>query len=255
MGLEIVLVPLLKDNYAYLAHDEATGITACVDPAVAEPLLAAASSRGWVISQIINTHHHHDHTGGNAALAAATGARVTAPEAERDRIAHADAGISDGETYKIGETAFVAIATPGHTSGPISYYSAASGALFSGDTLFALGCGRLFEGTAAEMWASLKRLRALPDETLLYCGHEYTEANCRFALSVEPGNEALTLRAAEIASLRAAGTPTIPSTIGLERRTNPFLRADDPALQRQIGLGGADPAAVFAEIRRLKDVF
>jgi hydroxyacylglutathione hydrolase len=255
MALEIRLVPLLADNYAYLVHDPESGETAVVDPAEAGPVLDAAAASGWRIGKVLNTHHHGDHTAGNTAIVAATGATVLAPESERDRIEAVSVGIADGDVVRIGGVAFTAIATPGHTLGQISYYSDEARALFSGDTLFALGCGRVFEGTPPQLWRSLLRLRSLPDDTRVYCGHEYTQSNCRFALTIDPDNEILSRRAAGIAELRAAGLPTVPSTIGLERATNPFLRADEPSLHRHLGMVGADPADVFAEIRRRKDVF
>lgn len=255
MALDIRLVPLLTDNYAYLLHDSATGEAAIVDPSEAAPVLAAAAGLGWTLRHILNTHHHDDHIGGDAELVAETGAIVAAPEADRHRIAALKVGLKDGDTYKVGETVFEVFETPGHTSGHISLYCASDAALFSGDTLFALGCGRLFEGTAEQMWRSLDRLRKLPPETRIYCGHEYTQSNCRFALSIEPENEALQARAAEIQALRSLGEPTIPTTIGIELATSPFLRADVPSVQEAVGLAGADPVAVFAEIRRRKDKF
>ncbi|HLY54996.1 MAG TPA: hydroxyacylglutathione hydrolase [Stellaceae bacterium] len=255
MALDIRLVPLLTDNYAYLLHDYGADVTAVVDPAEAIPVLRAAESAGWHLQYVLNTHHHADHTGGNRGIVSATGATVAAPAAERDRIPEVTVRLKDGDTWQIGEASFLAIATPGHTLGQISYYSAGAKVVFTGDTLFALGCGRVFEGTPAQLWHSLLRLRALPDHTKIYCGHEYTEANCRFALTIEPENEALVRRADEIRRLRAAGLPTIPSTIGLERATNPFFRADEPSVQKTLGMAGADPEAVFAEIRHRKDIF
>jgi hydroxyacylglutathione hydrolase len=255
MPLEIRLLPLLKDNYGYLLNDPESGETAIVDPSEPEPVLAALAATGWRLTHILNTHHHFDHIGGNQALKAATGARIAGPAADRHRIPDLDTLLAEGDTYRIGTSTLRVIEVPGHTSGHIALFFDDDRALFSGDTLFALGCGRLFEGTAAEMWRSLVKLRALPGETRVYCGHEYTQSNCRFALSVEPGNAALAVRAEEITKLRSEGWPTIPSTIELECRTNPFLRADLPELQAAIGMAGAEPVAVFAELRRRKDSF
>lgn len=254
-ALEIVLVPALSDNYVYLLHDAGTGATAVVDPAEAEPVEAALAERGWTLSQIVNTHHHHDHIGGNDALKAKYGVPIVGPRSEAARIPGMDVTVGDGDTVDIiGHTATV-YETPGHTTGHIAFHIADSAALLCGDTLFALGCGRMFEGTPAQFWTSLSTLRSLPTETRIYCGHEYTQSNARFALSVDGGNAKLKARAEEIDRLRAAGRPTIPSTIGDELDTNPFLRADDPAMAAAVGMAGADPVAVFAEIRKRKDAF
>jgi hydroxyacylglutathione hydrolase len=254
-ALDIVLVPALSDNYVYLAHDAATGATAVIDPAEAEPVIAALEARGWRLTQIVNTHHHHDHIGGNEALKAKYGVPITGPRAERARIPGMDVTVGQGDTVEVaGHTATV-YDTPGHTSGHVAYHVADSRALFCGDTLFALGCGRMFEGTPQQFWSSLSALRGLPADTRIYCGHEYTQSNARFALSVDGENPKLKARAAEIDRLRAAGKPTVPSTIGEEVETNPFLRADDPAMAAAVGKVGADPATVFAEIRRRKDSF
>jgi hydroxyacylglutathione hydrolase len=255
MPLEIQLVPLLKDNYGYLLHDPESGEAAIVDPSEPEPVLAALAQNGWRLRHILNTHHHFDHIGGNQALKAATGARIAGPEADRHRIPDLDTGLAEGDTYRVGTRRFRVLEVPGHTSGHIALVFDGDHALFSGDTLFALGCGRLFEGTPAQMWRSLLKLRALPGETRVYCGHEYTQSNCRFAVAVEPANPTLAARSEEIARLCAEGRPTIPSTIELERRTNPFLRADLPEVQDAIGMAGAEPVAVFAELRRRKDSF
>ena len=222
--IEIVQIPALTDNYIYLVHDDG-GATAVVDPGVAEPVLAAAAARGWTISDIWNTHWHPDHTGGNLAVKAATGATITGPAAEAAKIAGIDRSVVEGDEVRLGGSRFAVLDVGGHTLGHNAYYAAADGVLFCGDTLFALGCGRLFEGTPAQMHASLSKLMALPDATRVYCAHEYTAANARFALVVEPGNAALQQRAAAITRLRADNLPTIPSTIGDERATNPFVRA------------------------------
>ena len=253
--LEIVLVPALSDNYVYLLHDRESGATAVVDPGEAAPVEAALAERGWTLTQIVNTHHHHDHTGGNADLKAKHGARLIGPRAEAARIAGMDRTVGEGDAVEIAGHRAVVYETPGHTSGHISLHISDSAALFCGDTLFALGCGRMFEGTPPQFWASLSTLRALPAETRVYCGHEYTQSNARFALSVDGGNAALRARAAEIDRLRAAGRPTVPSTLADELGTNPFLRADDPAMAAAVGMAGAEPSAVFAEIRRRKDAF
>jgi hydroxyacylglutathione hydrolase len=221
--MEIVQIPVLSDNYIYLAHDGAE--TAVIDPAVAEPVLAAAAARGWTITQILNTHWHPDHVGANLAIKAATGCRITGPAGEAAKIPGIDRAVADGDTVQVGGATGRVIDVPGHTAGHTAYYFGASGTLFCGDTLFALGCGRLFEGTPDQMSASLAKLMALPDDTAVYCAHEYTAANARFAVTVESDNAALGARVVEITALRAEGRPTVPSTIGYERATNPFVRA------------------------------
>lgn len=251
--LEIALIPALSDNYVYLAHDPASGATAVVDPAEAAPVLAALEQRGWTLTHILNTHHHADHIGGNEELKARFGVPIVGPRADAERIPGIDVEVGDGDTYDFAGHQARVFDTPGHTRGHIAFWFPDSEALFCGDTLFALGCGRLFEGTPQQMWDSLCKLRALPDATRVYCGHEYTQSNARFALTIEPDNEELRARAAAIDALRAKGEPTIPSTLGEEKRTNPFLRADVPEVQEAVGMAGADPAAVFGEIRKRKD--
>jgi hydroxyacylglutathione hydrolase len=255
MALEIVLVPLLRDNYAYLLHDAAAGVTGVVDPSEAEPVLRMAAERGWELTHVLNTHHHHDHTGGNLRLKQATGCIIVGPRADHDRIPGIDVAVQEGERFEFGKTYAEILFIPGHTRGHIAYWFQESAALFCGDTLFAMGCGRMFEGTAPQMWASLRKLRDLPPETRVYCGHEYTQNNARFALTVEPGNAALKQRALQVDEMRSRGAATIPSTIAEERATNPFFRADEPAMAAGVGLAGADPVVVFAEIRRRKDAF
>jgi hydroxyacylglutathione hydrolase len=255
MPLEIRLVPLLSDNYAYLLHDTASGEAAVVDPSEPQPVLAALDAAGWRLKHILNTHHHHDHTGGNHALKQATGAPVAGPEKDRHRIADLDHGLGEGSVYAIGASTFRVLEVPGHTSGHIALVFDEDLALFSGDTLFALGCGRLFEGTPAQMWHSLLKLRALPGAMRVYCGHEYTQSNCRFAVTIEPENHDLRERAKWIGERRAAGLPTIPSTLAEESRTNPFLRADCAELLAANGWAGRDPVEVFGELRRRKDNF
>lgn len=255
MTLDIRLVPLLSDNYAYLLRDAASGKSAIVDPSEAPPILALLGRLGMSLDYILNTHHHGDHSGGNLELKTATGAKVVGPAADRARIPGIDIVLADGETFDLGASKAVALDIPGHTRGHIAFWFAEDRAVFCGDTLFALGCGRMFEGDAPTMWRSLSRLAALPPETRVYCGHEYTEANARFALTIEPGNEELRSRTREVEALREQGKPTIPSTIGQERATNPFLRAGMPDLAAALGLSGVDPAAVFGAIRARKDRF
>ena len=254
-ALEVVQIPVLRDNYVYLAYDGATGACAAVDPAIAAPVLKVLDERGWRLSHILNTHHHQDHVGGNLELKRATGCTVVGNAEDAARIPGIDVRVRDGDRFAFGASTAEVIAVSGHTVGHIAYWFADAAALFCGDTLFALGCGRLFEGTPAQMWQSLSRLRALPGQTRVYCAHEYTEANAAFALTVAPANRVLVKRAAAVRAARRAGLPTVPSTMAEERQTNPFLRADDPALAEAAGLAGANPALVFAEIRRRKDHF
>ena len=252
---EIERIPVLQDNYVWLVHEPAANVTAVVDPSVAEPVLAAAKRRQWRITHILNTHHHPDHTGGNLEIKAATGCIIVGPSHDRDRIPGIDVEVSDGGTYDFGNERAEIFFVPGHTRGHIAYWFPGSDALFCGDTLFIMGCGRLFEGTPEQMWRSLSRLRALPETAKVYCAHEYTQSNARFALTVDPGNADLKARAAEVDRMRAAGQATVPGTLGQERKTNPFLRADTPGVAAAVGLAGAEPVKVFAEVRRRKDVF
>ena len=253
--LEIELLPARSDNYIYLVREPDTGTVAVVDPATPDPVIQALEARGVSLDLILNTHHHHDHIGGNDALKERYGAVIIGPRADKHRIPDLDFEVGDGDVVRVGDQTATVIETPGHTRGHIAFWFQESAALFCGDTLFVLGCGRLFEGTPEQMWQSLTRLRALPDETRIYCGHEYTLSNARFAVTVEPDNAALRARAEQITELRARNAPTIPSTLGEEKRTNPFLRADVPEMQAAIGMAGAEPAAVFAEIRSRKDAF
>lgn len=253
--LDIRQIPVLSDNYVYLIRDEDSGAVGVVDPAVAAPVLAEAERLGWKITHILNTHHHGDHVGGNREIQAATGCTIVGPRADRDRIPGIQIEVGDGDTYAFGDAEAQVFDVPGHTRGHIAFWFEGDDALFCGDTLFALGCGRMFEGTAPQMWNSLGKLRALPDATRVYCAHEYTQANARFALSVDGGNPDLVARANEIDATRARGEPTVPSLLGQEKATNPFLRADDPALAANVGLAGGDPVSVFAEVRSRKDSF
>ena len=253
--LEIELLPVLSDNYAYLVHDPGAGVTAVVDPPVVEPVLRRLAARGWKLDWILSTHHHSDHTAGNLELKEATGCRVAGARADEARIPGIDLKLAEGDRFSLGEAEAQVLETPGHTSGHISFWFGGSKALFCADTLFSLGCGRVIEGTHAQMWNSLSKLAALPDDTLAYCGHEYTQANARFALSVDADNPALQARAAEVDRQRAAGEPTVPTTIAAERAANPFLRAGDKAIRARLGMESASDAEVFAEIRRRKDRF
>lgn len=255
MALEILQIPVLSDNYVYLVHEPQAGLTAVVDPAVADAPLEMAAQRGWRITHILNTHHHHDHVGGNLAIQQETGCIIAGPRADRARIPGIGITLGDGDRYDFGAAQAEILDVPGHTRGHIAWWFAADAALFCGDTLFALGCGRLFEGTPQQMWASLLKLRALPDHAKVFCAHEYTQANARFALHVDGENPELIARAHGIDAARAALRPTVPSLLGEEKATNPFLRADDPVLAGRVGRDVAEPAAVFAEIRRLKDHF
>ena len=255
MGVIVDVFPARSDNYGYLVHDVATGRTASIDAPEAGPIRAALRARGWTLTDIFITHHHIDHVEAIPALKAEFGARVVGPRAEADKINDLDVLVGGGETIELGETTFAVYDTPGHTLGHIIFHDAVGGHLFSADALFSLGVGRMFEGTPGPMWAGVKALRELPDETLVYCGHEYTASNAKFALSIDPDNAALQQRAAEVTALREAGRPTIPFRLGEDKQANPFLRADDPILAAHYGLDGSDPAAVFAAIRKGKDTF
>lgn len=223
--IEVVRIPAREDNYIWLAHDDVSGETVVIDPADAAPVLAEAEKRGWKIGQIWNTHWHGDHIGGNAEIKAATGCTITGPAAEAGRIPTLDVPVGEGDRAWIGEVEALVMETPAHTAGHIAYYLPQAGLAFVGDTLFAMGCGRLFEGDAAQMFANMQRLAALPPETIVYCAHEYTQSNGRYALQLEPDNEALIGRMRDVDRMRARGEPTVPTTIALERATNPFMRA------------------------------
>ena len=239
--VEIVRIPALSDNYIWLIHDAASGETAVIDPAEAQPVLDAAAARGWAVGQIWNTHWHPDHTGGNAAIKAATGALVTGPAAEAAKIPTLDRQVAEGDTVRLGAIEATVLEVPAHTAGHIAFHLSTERAAFVGDTLFAMGCGRLFEGTAEQMHANLQRFATLPPETVVYCAHEYTLSNGRFALAAEPENEAIRKRMVSVETARAAGEATVPTTIALELATNPFIRASS--------------AARLAELRRWKDDF
>ena len=227
--LEVVRIPVLNDNYVWLLHDDASKETVVVDPAVAGPVLEAAQQRGWTISQIWNTHWHGDHVGGNAAIKAATGCTITGPAAEAGTIGTLDRMVREGDSVRIGAHRAAVLAVPAHTAGHVAYHLADDHMIFVGDTLFAMGCGRLFEGTAAQMFANMQRLAELPDDTIVYCAHEYTQSNGRFALTVEPDNAALHARMAQVDAARSRGEATVPTSIGQERATNIFMRARDVA--------------------------
>ncbi len=253
--LDIKQIPVLNDNYVYLAHCPESGATAVVDPAVAEPVFDALAETGWTLTHILNTHHHGDHTGGNLEIKKRTGCTIVGPRADRDRIPGIDVEVGDGDSYTLGKASAKVFDVPGHTRGHIAYWFEDSDALFCGDTLFVMGCGRLFEGTPAQMVNSLAKFDALPDSTRVYCAHEYTQTNGRFALTVEPQNEALQALMRDVDAKRNQGMPTVPSTLGQERATNPFLRPSSADIQATLDMPGADIVDVFAEVRRRKDNF
>jgi hydroxyacylglutathione hydrolase len=255
MALELITVPCLKDNYAYLIHDAASGQTAVVDVPEAPPILAALTERGWTLSDILITHHHWDHIDGVAELRAATRAAVWGAAADAHRLPPLDHALQEGETFTLGTELGHIIDVPGHTVGHIAVHFPASGLAFTADSLMAGGCGRLFEGTPDQMWASLRKLAALPPETLICSGHEYTTSNLRFAATIEPANDALAARIARVAKARAENRPTVPSRLSGELATNPFLRAGLPHIKAALGMAGATDAASFAEIRARKDRF
>jgi hydroxyacylglutathione hydrolase len=254
-SLEVRQFPCLEDNYGYLVHDTATGYTACIDTPEVAAIEKALRETGWELTHIFNTHHHFDHAGGNLELKEKTDAVVVGPRKDAKRIPGIDIHLSDQDNYLFGKNEVIVFDTPGHTRGHIVFYFEDAGIAFVGDTLFALGCGRLFEGTPEQMWDSMQKLLALPDDTVVFCAHEYTLANAEFALTVEPHNDALVERAAKIRRLRKDHNATVPTTIGLERRTNPFMRSDSADLRATLGMPDDDDVAVFAETRRRKDKF
>ncbi len=252
MPLYIHQFPCLSDNYGFLVHDSESGETVCIDTPDAEDYLEQAALKGWRITQIWNTHHHADHAGGNAAIKAATGCTITAPAGDADKITGVDRTVDQGDTVSLGAYTAQVINVGGHTLGHVAYYLPDTGAAFVGDSLFALGCGRMFEGTAPQFWASLQRLKALPAETMLYCAHEYTASNAKFATHADPDNATLANYVREIASLRAGGEPTVPFPLSRELATNPFLRADDAEIQAR---WGSDDVSAFAALREAKNSF
>ena len=254
-SLEIVRIPVLNDNYVWLMREPQSGVVGAVDPAVAGPVLAEAEKRRWKITHILNTHHHGDHVGGNLEIKKATGCTIVGNRRDKARIPGIDVEVDDGDRYRFGEAEAEIFFIPGHTSGHIAYAFREQRALFCGDTIFALGCGKMFEGTPQQFWTSLSRLRGLPDDMRVYCAHEYTQSNARFALTVETDNRQLQARSASIDAARARGEATVPSLLGEEKMTNPFLRVDLPGVQKAVGMVGKDPALVFAEVRHRKDVF
>jgi hydroxyacylglutathione hydrolase len=253
--LQVHQIPCLSDNYGYLIHDDESGMTATIDTPEVAPINAALEQKGWSLTHILNTHHHFDHAGGNIELKEQWGCTIIGSGPDADRIPGIDIKVDDGDEFLFGDHNVKVFDVSGHTIGHIAFHFVDSDILFSGDALFSLGCGRLFEGTPAQMWQSLSKLIKLPNSTIVYCAHEYTQANAAFALSVEPQNEALQARSKEIDELRAAGKPTVPSLLGLEKATNPFLRPTSADLQNNLGLQGAELTEVFAETRRRKDNF
>src|SRR5690625_2711640 len=255
MAIDIVTVPCRKDNYAYLVRDKATNQTALIDAPEVEPILAALDKHGWHLDEIWITHHHDDHISGVDALRERSGARVTGNAKDRERLPRLDREVEDSEHIRLGEAEARVIDVSGHTIGHIAFVFDTENAAFTADSLMALGCGRVNEGTHAMMWESLSKYLAMPDEMRIYSGHNYGQANGEFALSIEPDNQALKDRIARIVEADEKGEPIVPSTMAEEKATNPFLRASEPGVKRAVGLEGADDASTFAEIRRRKDVF
>lgn len=253
MAAEIILFPCLSDNFGYLIHDPETNTTAAIDAPEAGPILAELERKGWTLTDILVTHHHSDHVGGIAELKERYHCRVVAPHDKATRIADVDERVAQGDVVKVGSLLARVLETPGHTLDHVSYVFDGEKALFAADTLFSIGCGRVFEGTYPMMWESLLKLRVLPDDFKLYCGHEYTASNVKFALGIEPNNPDLKARAEEVTRLRAENKPTIPTLLGDEKKANVFLRADDPAVAAALRLKGANAAAVFGELRERKN--
>ena len=253
--LKIIQLLVLNDNYIYLIHDEISGETAVVDPAVAEPVIDYLAKQGWQLKYVLNTHHHLGHVEGNTALKQRTGCTVVAGQTDAHRIPDFDIGVSEGDALFLGQHKIKVMITPGHTTGHVVYYFEKDDLLFCGDTLFVMGCGRLFEGTPEQMYASLQKLKALPAETKVYCAHEYTQANGKFALSVESDNQVLQDKLQRVAELRRNNLSTVPSTIAEEIATNPFFRTESLSIQKNLDLVGAEQVDIFTELRKRKDVF
>lgn len=253
--LEIITLAVLTDNYIYIIHDPDSQETVVVDPALAQPVLDVLQKKGWQLNYILNTHHHSDHVGGNLRIKQQTGCKIIGAKSDWERIPGIDHGVDEGDAITIGRHIAKVIATPGHTCAHIVYHFSEDKLLFCGDTLFVMGCGRLFEGTPEQMWHSLQKIKALAKETKVYCTHEYTQANGRFALTVEPSNQQLQQKMIEVNYLRSNNQATVPSTIADELATNPFLREDSEALQKHTGMINRNPVDIFAKIRQLKDNF
>jgi hydroxyacylglutathione hydrolase len=251
--LQVHQFPCLSDNFGVLIHDADGGLTASIDAPDAKAVTAALKEKGWKLTHILTTHHHGDHTGGNAALKAETGCTIVGPRREAAKVPGIDREVGEGDSFDFGSHRVEVLDTPGHTAGHIAYVLPSAKVAFVGDTLFAIGCGRVIEGNAQMMWQSLQKLMALPKDTTVYCGHEYTQANARFALTIEPDNAALQKRAEEVDQLRAAGKATLPTTIGLELETNPFLRPHVAAIQKRLGMEGRPEWEIFGEIRERKN--
>ena len=255
MTIEVFQFPCLQDNYGYLVHDRATNLTATIDTPDVGAIRSALDEKDWVLTHIFNTHHHWDHIGGNLELKDLTGCTIIGSSIDEDRIPGIDVRVKDDEEISFGDHKVMIQETPGHTIGHIVYHFIDQKISFVGDTIFSLGCGRLFEGSAEQMWNSLQKIMQWPDETLIYCAHEYTQDNARFALSVEPENTDLKQRNLEIENLRKEGRPTIPTTVGMEKKTNPFLRPDSLEIRTQLDMLEKQDKEVFARIRSLKDNF
>jgi len=253
--LEIIQLPVLNDNYIYLIHEPISKQTAVVDPAITEPVLETLNNKGWSLNYIFNTHHHSDHVGGNLELKQKTNCEIFASAIDSSRIPGIDKELKHGDKIKLGAQEINIIATPGHTLGHIVYHFPENNSLFCGDTLFSMGCGRLFEGSAEQMWHSLQRIKQLPKETLLYCAHEYTQANGEFALTLEPGNQLLLNRLKQVKQLRADNKATVPSSLEQELASNPFLREDSLEIKNTINITAKTAIDTFREIRKLKDNF
>jgi hydroxyacylglutathione hydrolase len=251
--LDVHQFPCLTDNYGVLIHDGANNLTAAIDAPDAAAVEAALRERGWTLTHILTTHHHGDHTGGNLSLKRSSGCTIVGPRAEAGKIPGLDRAVGEGDRFAFGAHEVRVLDTPGHTAGHVSYWLPDDAIAFVGDTLFAMGCGRVIEGNAQMMWQSLQKLMALPPETVVYCGHEYTQANAKFALTIEPENAALQQRAKQTDALRAAGKPTLPTNMRIELETNPFLRPQVPAIQKRLQLEGKPAWEIFGAIRERKN--